>query len=89
MFKTLKEFDSAVYKILTDIVNGNYIMQGGGLPIAGCDALAHCIQEKLVVGLKIGAISPRDGLPAIEHLFPPRITRAGLVFIEQFAVEGQ
>jgi len=85
MYKTVKEFDGAVYKFLNDVVSGKLVIQSQ--PHTTCEAVAHCIDERFVTGLRVERRS-MDGLLMVVQNSRPNITRAGLMFIENYVVEG-
>lgn len=84
MFKSVKEFDIAVFEILTkirDVVGYSELSSMFGDENYD-DALEYCVQQNFVIGYKVGRAS--SGKLLADIVGNPRLTRNGLQFIEGF-----
>lgn len=84
MFKSVKEFDSVVHEILTKIHNvvGYSEISSIFVDENFDDALEYCIQQNMILGLRVQRTAS-DKL-TVDVCGNPRLTRAGLKFIEDF-----
>lgn len=86
MFKSTKDFDYAIYNLLSDInesIPFAEIAQKFDNQIEFSDVLEHCCNYNLINGVAIGNRSLKGNLhfSATESV---RLTRAGLELIENF-----
>ena len=80
MFKSTKEFESSMRKILT-YVRDEKPLDEFFKDIDYCDAIVECDKRGFLQGVQY--FIEGDGLPVIEYC-RPRITYRGLEFIESF-----
>lgn len=84
MFKSLKEFDTAVFEILTKIRDDeDYCALSSTYGETKFDdALEYCVESKFIAGLKVDRVA--SGKLVTDAVRKIRITRDGLQYIENF-----